>query len=166
MSKKIRIIAEYGLLIALALVLSIVESFMPAFFAVPGMKLGLTNVVVVVALYYMKPKDAIFINIIRIVLVGMMFSNGASFLYSICGGLLSGLAMILLYKTKRFSMVTISVVGGIMHNVGQILCAMVLLYTSAIGWYLAILWVTGLLTGALIGLISGAVVRRLPARID
>ena len=158
----VKTITTYGLLIALALVLSYVESLVPAFFAVPGMKLGLTNIVVVVALYKMDMKSALFINVIRILLVTFLFGNGASFLYSLAGGLLSYLIMILLFKMKDFSMVTVSIAGGIFHNVGQILVAMVIMNTTSLVYYMIILWFTGILTGAVIGIISYEVVKRLP----
>ena len=158
-SKKI---AQYGLLTALALVLSSVESLVPAFFAVPGMKLGLTNLVVVVALYQMDVKSAFFINVLRIALVSALFGNGVAFAFSLAGGMLSTLGMILLKEKAKLSAVSVSVAGGILHNVGQILVAMVVLGTRQIGWYLTILWFSGLVCGALIGLLSGMVLKRLP----
>lgn len=158
-SKKI---AQYGLLIALALVLSYIESLVPAFFAVPGMKLGLTNIVVVVALYRMGGKSAFFINVLRIVLVSALFGNGIAFAFSLAGGMLSTLGMIFLKERMKLSIISVSVAGGILHNVGQIGVAMVLLGTRQIGWYLAILWFSGLVCGALIGLLSAMVLRRLP----
>ena len=153
--------ALYGLLIALALILSYVEYLVPAFFAVPGMKLGLTNVVVMASLYTMGEKSALAINIVRILLVSMLFGNGVSFLYSLAGGILSGLTMILLKKLGKFSMITVSVSGGIAHNIGQILVAMVILQTSALAYYLLILWFTGIASGILIGIISWEVARRI-----
>jgi heptaprenyl diphosphate synthase len=136
---KIGKIARYSLLIAVALILSYVEAQIPAFFAVPGMKLGLTNLVVLVALYLMDEKSAILINLLRIVLVSVLFGNGMSLAYSVAGGLLSGLVMILLKRTGRFSIVAVSVAGGVAHNIGQILVAMVLLGTGSLAWYLLIL---------------------------
>ena len=154
-------IARYGLLIALALILSYAEAQIPAFFAVPGMKLGLTNLVVLLALYRMGSGSAVTINMIRIVLVALLFGNGMSLAYSAAGGLLSGGVMILLKKTGRFSVVTVSIAGGVMHNVGQILVAMVLLGTSSLAWYLLILWFTGIASGAVIGILGGLLCGRL-----
>ncbi|MCF0130067.1 MAG: Gx transporter family protein [Pseudobutyrivibrio sp.] len=159
---KTKTVATFGLLIALCLVLSYIESLVPAFFAVPGIKLGLTNLVVLTALYKLGPKSSFIINLIRILLVGLTFGNGASLIYSLSGGMLSTFAMIGLKKTNRFALVTVSITGAITHNVGQILAAMVLMATPAIGYYLAILWFTGLLTGSVIGIIGKEVVRRLP----
>lgn len=154
-------IAKYGLLIALAMVLSYVESLVPAFFAVPGMKLGLTNVVVLFALYAMDFKSAIFINMIRILLVGFLFGNGVSILYSLAGGILSGIVMLLFKRFTSLRIVTVSIAGGVAHNLGQILVAMLMLQTKAIAWYLIILWFTGIGAGIVVGVISSEVVKRL-----
>lgn len=162
MNKQTKRLTIYGILIALALVLSYVESLVPAFFAVPGMKLGLTNVVVVIALYKIDVKSAVIINFVRIALVAVMFSNGASFFYSLAGGILSMLVMIVLKLTGKVQMATVSSFGGIFHNVGQIIMAIILLGTTAIGYYLAILWFVGLITGLIIGVIAAEVVKRLP----
>jgi heptaprenyl diphosphate synthase len=158
---KTKQIAQYGLLIAMAMILSYVEAQIPAFFAVPGMKLGLTNIVVLYALYCMGDKSALMINFIRIFLVSMLFGNGISIAYSIAGGLLSGLVMIILKKTGKFSIVTVSIAGGVAHNIGQILVAMYLLEVTAIAWYLLILWFTGIASGLLIGILGGELCRRL-----
>jgi heptaprenyl diphosphate synthase len=158
---KAKQIAQYGLLIAMAMILSYVEAQIPAFFAVPGMKLGLTNVVVLYALYCMGDKSALMINFIRIFLVSMLFGNGISIAYSIAGGLLSGLVMIILKKTGKFGIVTVSIAGGVAHNIGQILVAMYLLEVTAIAWYLLILWFTGIVSGLLIGILGGELCKRL-----
>jgi heptaprenyl diphosphate synthase len=158
---KTKQIAQYGLLIAMAMILSYVEAQIPAFFAVPGMKLGLTNVVVLYALYCMGDKSALMINFIRIFLVSMLFGNGISIAYSIAGGLLSGLVMIILKKTRKFGIVTVSIAGGVAHNIGQILVAMYLLEVTAIAWYLLILWFTGIASGLLIGVLGGELCKRL-----
>ncbi|MCD8086072.1 MAG: Gx transporter family protein [Clostridiales bacterium] len=157
-----RRVARYGLLVALAMVLSYVETLIPAFFAVPGMKLGLTNLVVMIALYRMGSRDAIILNLLRIVLVSMTFGNAFSLLYSLAGGLLSGAVMLLLKRTGRFGMMAVSVAGGIAHNVGQILMAMVLLETRQVGYYLLVLWWSGLAAGLVIGLVSYEITKRLP----
>ena len=93
-------VARYGLLVALAMIMSYLEAQLPVFFAIPGMKLGLTNVVVLVALYGMGYGSAAVINLVRIVLVSMLFGNGMSLAYSLAGGILSGAVMMLLKRTK------------------------------------------------------------------
>lgn len=160
MNKRIPI---YGLLTALALVLSYLEAQLPVFFAVPGMKLGLTNLVVLAALYRMDEKAALSLNIVRIVLVAFTFGNVFSMLYSLAGGILSWLVMILLKRSSRFSMVGVSVAGGIAHNIGQIVVACFVLETGKMIYYLPVLMISGLAAGIVIGLISGKIVRRLPA---
>ncbi len=153
--------ALYGLLIALAMILSYVEAQIPVFFAVPGMKLGLTNIVVLYALYRIGYSGAFLINLARILLVGMLFGNGMSIAYSLAGGLLSTLVMMLLKKTGKFRIVTVSIAGGITHNIGQILVAVVMLQTTELAWYLLVLWFSGLASGCVIGLICGELVKRL-----
>ena len=162
MNKHTKRITTYGLLIGLALVFSYIEFLIPISFAVPGIKLGLGNIVVVVALYKMDYKSAFIIDVVRIILVGLLFYNGASFMYSLAGGLLSFIIMALLKRSDKFALVTVSICGGIFHNVGQILMAMVLLSSASIGYYLVILWFTGLATGLVIGIVSAEITKRLP----
>ncbi len=150
-----------GVFLALALLLSYVESLLPVFFAVPGMKLGLTNVVIVLTLYFFGVKEAFLISISRILLVAILFGNAYSFLYSLCGGMLSLLFMSILYKMDRYHMMTISIVGGITHNFGQILAAMILLDNSYIFSYYPILFISGALTGFLIGFLSFEIYKRI-----
>jgi heptaprenyl diphosphate synthase len=159
--KKTKVIAQYGLIIAMALILSGIEAQIPAFFALPGMKLGLTNIVILFALYRMGAKSALQVNLLRILLVALMFGNGVSLAYSVVGGILSTLAMIALKKIGKFSIITVSIIGGVMHNLGQILVAMILLETVSLAWYLLILWFTGIASGFVIGLIGGELCKRL-----
>lgn len=154
-------IAQYGLLTALALVLSYLESLIPPLW-VPGVKLGLPNLAVVFALYRLGWKDACAISLVRVVLVTLLFGNGAALAYSIAGAALSLSLMGLLKKTGKFSTVGVSVAGGVAHNAGQILMAMALLETSRLAWYLPVLWVSGTIAGVLIGIVSGVLVERVP----
>ncbi len=156
-----RKIAQYGMMVALALIMSYIEAQIPAFVAVPGMKLGLTNIVVVAALYLLGTKSAMFINIVRIFLVSLLFGNTMSLAFSLVGGMLSTIIMIFLKKSDKFSTVGVSAAGGITHNIGQILVAVFLLNTSAIAWYLPILWISGVFSGIVIGIIAGIVTSRL-----
>lgn len=162
---KTKKIATYGVMAALAMILSYVEMQLPAFVAIPGVKMGLTNIVVIVALYKMGNKSAIFINIVRIIAVSLLFGTLMSFAFSFTGGMLSTLVMILLKKTDKFSTVGVSVAGGITHNIGQILAAMLLLNTKAIIWYLPVLWLSGILSGLLIGLIGAIIVKRIKVSV-
>ncbi len=157
-------IALRGLMIAAAFILSWVEAQIPAFFAVPGIKLGLTNLVVLVALYCLGEADAIWMNILRIILVGCTFGNMFSLIYSLAGGILSGLTMILLKRFGKFHITAVSIAGGVMHNVGQILVAMAVLETKSILYYLPVLWISGIAAGLVVGLIGKEVVTRLPKR--
>ena len=154
-------VARYGLLIGLAMVLSWLESLVPVL-PVPGMKLGLTNLVVLVALYRMGPGPAVGINLVRILLVSMTFGNAFSLWYSAAGGVLSGLVMLLLHKSGRFGPAAVSAAGGVAHNVGQILVAMAVLQTAGLVWYLCVLWFSGIAAGLILGLLCSQVLRRLP----
>ncbi len=156
-----RKIAQYGMMVALALIMSYIEAQIPAFVAVPGMKLGLTNIVVVAALYLLGEKSAMFINIVRIILVSLLFGNTMSLAFSLVGGMLSTVIMIVLKKSNKFSTVGVSAAGGITHNIGQILVAVFLLHTSAIAWYLPILWISGIFSGIIIGIIAAIITSRL-----
>lgn len=154
-------ITTIGILIALALILSYVESQIPAFVAIPGMKLGLTNIVVLTTLYILDVKSAMLINVIRIIIVAILFGSAMSFAFSFVGGMLSTIVMILLKKSDRMKIIGVSAAGGITHNIGQILTAMVLLGTKAIAWYLPVLWISGIFSGVVIGIIGGLVTARL-----
>lgn len=154
-------IARYGLLIALALILSYLESLIPVFVAVPGVKMGLPNIVIMFALYSLGTKDAVIISLIRVVLAGAMFGNVFAILYSAAGAVLSLLVMALLLKTKRFGPIGVSVAGGVAHNVGQIIVAILVTETAQIVFYLPVLCISGIVAGVLIGIVSGIVIERL-----
>ena len=155
-------IALRGMLVAVAFVLSWVEAQFPPLMAVPGVKLGLTNLVVLVALYRLSIKDALVLNVIRILLAGLTFGNVFSMVYSLAGGILSVLVMILLKLTKKFSIVSVSVAGGVFHNVGQVLVAMVVLASDGVFYYMAALWISGVVAGAVIGVLGAQLVKHLP----
>lgn len=161
LNKAGKTVALYGVLIALALVLSYLESLIPAFFAIPGMKIGLTNIVVILALYLIDWKCAVVINVLRVILVGLLFGNIYSLIYSLAGAVLSGVGMILLKKTGKFRMITVSIAGGVLHNVGQIIVAVLVLNTYYVAWYFLVLWFTGIAAGAVIGIIGSLICGRL-----
>ena len=154
-------VAQYGLLTALALVLSWVESLVPPLW-VPGVKLGLPNLAIVFALYRLGWRDACVISLARVVLVALLFGNGAALAYSVAGAALSLALMGLLKRTGKFSSVGVSVAGGVAHNAGQILVAMAMLETARLAWYLPVLWISGTVAGVLIGVVSGVLVKRVP----
>ena len=154
-------VAQYGLITALALVLSYLESLLPPL-GVPGVKLGLPNLAIVFALYRLSWKDACVVSLARVVLATLLFGNGAALAYSVAGAALSLTVMGLLKKTGKFSSVGVSVAGGVAHNAGQILVAMALLETSRLAWYLPVLWISGTVAGVLVGIVSGAMVKRIP----
>ena len=145
----------------IALVLSFIESQIPAFVAVPGVKMGLANIAIVYALYRLGWKEAAIISLIRVVLVSLLFGSAASFLYSLAGAVLSLLGMALLKKTGKFTEIVVSVAGGVLHNIGQIAMASIILETDALRYYLPFLLVSGILAGVVIGLISGILIRRI-----
>ena len=154
-------VAQYGLITALGLVLSYLESLVPSL-GVPGVKLGLPNIAIVFALYRLGWRDACIISLVRVFLVFLLFGNGAGLAYSLAGAALSLSLMGLLKRTGKFSSVGVSVAGGVAHNGGQILVAMALLETSRLAWYLPVLWVSGTVAGVLVGIVSGVLVKRVP----
>lgn len=158
-SGKVKKIALFGMLVALAFTLSYFESLIPFNFGIPGVKLGLANLVVVVALYIMKPGEAFAIAMIRIFLAAMTFGNFYSLAYSLCGGILSFVVMLAAKKTK-LSVIGVSILGGICHNIGQIIVAAFIMETGRIAYYLPVLLVAGLITGMLLGIVSKLVINR------
>lgn len=166
MSNKTKTVAFVGACTALALILAYVEAlFPPLFAAVPGIKMGLPNIVIVFLLYRRGPVVAGAVSLLRIVLVSLLFGNAMALMYSIAGGILSLLVMILLRRLRFLSTVGVSVAGGVAHNVGQILVAMLVLKTAEIGYYLVVLTVTGTIAGILIGLCGSLLVNRLPKKL-
>jgi len=158
---KAKNIATYGLLIALAFILSYIETLIPMLVPVPGIKLGLANLVVLTALYVMGVKQALILSILRIVLVGFTFGSPSTMIFSLAGGLLSWLMMSLFRKFKLFSLVGVSILGGIAHNIGQIAVSIVVVDNINIIYYLPILLISGVVTGTLIGILGAMIVKRL-----
>lgn len=153
-------VALYGLMVALAFVLSYLEALFPLPIGIPGIKPGLANLVVVVALYRLGAGHALGISCVRILLAGLTFGSPVTMIYSFCGGLMSFAAMVLCRRTGRLSVYGVSMAGGVFHNVGQILAAMAALQTVQVAWYLPILLPVGLLTGGLNGFLAAQIQRR------
>ncbi|MDD6811398.1 MAG: Gx transporter family protein [Lachnospiraceae bacterium] len=141
-----------GFLLAVAMILSYVESLIPFSIGIPGMKLGLPNLVVVLLLYLYGSREALLVNTTRIVLSGLLFSNLYTVVYSMAGALCSFGVMLLLKRTGKFSIIGVSIGGGVFHNMGQLLLAMLVVETYAVSFYLPYLMLAGMITGFFIGI--------------
>ncbi len=154
MSRKVSYCA---MMIALAMIFSYVEALIPINFGIPGIKLGVANLVVVVGLYLLKPQEVLLISIIRILMVSYMFGTGMSFLYSLSGGIFSFFVMIFVKKWKSCSILGVSIAGGVFHNIGQLLIASWVVQNLKLFYYFPVLLMAGSVTGALIGILSGKI---------
>ena len=157
----VRRLTTLSLLVAVSMILSYVESQIPVFIAVPGVKLGLANILSVFALYTLGVWGACGVSLVRVCLSALLFGNPVSLIFSLSGAVLSLGAMILVKKLCPFSPVGVSVVGGVMHNVGQICAAAIIMETGAIVSYLPVLIISGTVAGVLVGLAAGELKRRL-----
>jgi len=154
-------IAMYGMMIALAMILSFVETLIPISLGIPGIKLGLANLVTIVCLYTMGPAGAWAVSLTRIILTGFTFGNMFSMAYSMAGGVLSLVCMMIAKKSGVLSTAGVSIIGGMTHNIGQLLVAFYVVRTAGIFWYLPVLMTAGIITGTLIGMLSAAIVKRI-----
>ncbi|MBQ9935124.1 MAG: Gx transporter family protein [Lachnospiraceae bacterium] len=154
-------IALAGVFIALAMILSYLESLVPIGFAVPGIKLGLANLVTIVALYKLGLKDTIIISVGRILLSGVLFGNMMIIIYSLAGAFLSILVMVLVKKLKIFSATGVSICGAISHNLGQIIVAVITLENMNIMYYMIVLAIAGAVAGTVTGILSGMIIRNI-----
>lgn len=160
--ERIRRLCFLGLAVGVALVLSYLEAILPPLYAaVPGVKLGLANVAILFVLYRYGIGQAAAVSFVRLFLVALLFGNAMTLMYSAAGAVLSLAVMWLLQKTALFSMVGVSVAGGVFHNVGQIAVAMAVLRTAEIGYYMIVLAVTGTLAGVFVGLLGGILLKKL-----
>ena len=159
---KTKKVAFLGLSVALAMILSFVEHQIPPLVTVPGVKVGLPNLVIVYLLYKLGAKEAVTVSLVRVVLVSILFGNFQSALFGIFGSVLSLCGMILL--KRFFATTTVSVVGGVLHNIGQIGAAILVTRTPGIITYLPVLLISGTIAGVVIGIISGMLVKRVPLR--
>lgn len=153
-------IPVYGLLIALAMIFSYLESLLPLFVAIPGVKLGLPNLVIIFAVYRLGFRDGCRISLIRVLLMGILFGNLFSFAYSVAGAVCSLAVMKLLMKTGRFGTVGVSAAGGVAHNFGQIGVAVLMTGTPQIAYYLPVLCLTGTGAGVCIGILSALIIKK------
>jgi len=150
--------------ITLAMILSFIESQIPSFVAIPGIKMGLANIAVVFALYKLGWKEAGVISLIRVFLVSVLFGTGVSLAYSVAGATLSFCGMVLLKRLRVFSHVAVSVAGGVLHNVGQIAMACILLSTNVLKYYLPFLVLSGTLAGVAIGVAAAILIKRVDVK--
>ena len=162
MRNKTRRIALLGVLTSVALVLSYLEVMLPPIStAVPGIKMGLPNIIIIFLLYKFGLKEAVTVSLIRVFIVALLFGNVMTLAYSVAGAVLSLGLMTLFKKLDFFSQVGVSIIGGISHNLGQILVAIFLFDTIQIGYYMIVLSITGTIAGVLIGIISSILVKKL-----
>ena len=150
-----------GVLIALAMVLSYIESLIPLSFAVPGIKLGLANIVTIIALIKLGFKPALVISVGRVLLSGLLFGNPATVMYSMAGALLSLLVMFVIRKLKLLSITGTSVCGAVAHNAGQLIVAAIVIENAKIFYYLAVLSVSGIIAGIFIGILAGIIIKNI-----
>lgn len=159
--KKTKRLVLLAMLTAVAMILSYVESLLPSV-GIPGVKMGLANIAVIFALFRFGWKEAAALSLVRVVLVSLLFGSVGAMLYSLAGAVLSLAVMALLRRIDRFSTVGISVAGGVAHNAGQILMAMLILQTKQLLGYLPVLAVSGIVGGVLTGLAAALLIRRIP----
>ncbi|MBR5615228.1 MAG: Gx transporter family protein [Clostridia bacterium] len=149
-----------ALIVSFAMILSYIEAKIPVFVAIPGVKMGLANIAVIFVLYKMGAKEAAVVSVLRIFLISILFGNVESLFFSLMGGLLSFAVMLLLKKLTPLGEVAVSVSGGVMHNVGQIIAAMMLLQTDAVMYYLPFLILSGTIAGVVVGVVSALLIKR------
>ena len=157
---KAKKVAAYGILVALAIALSYLENLIPWTVAAPGVKLGLANTVTIFALYRLSFRDACATSLLRVLLVGILFGNAFSLAFSAAGAIVSLAVMLPLSRAHPDNTILVCVAGGVAHNAGQILAAVVLTHAWQIAWYFLLLCLTGILAGIGIGLLSAFVLRQ------
>ena len=147
--------------VALSLILSFVESQIPPLVAIPGVKIGLANTVSLFVLYSLGAPSAALVGVVRVSLSSLLFGTPVSFIYSISGAMLSLLVMLLIKKLPFFSVIGVSVAGGVFHNIGQIIAAIIIMKSAAIAVYLPPLLVSGIIAGVAVGIVAGMVLKKL-----
>lgn len=163
MSKRV---ATFGMLVALAFIFSYIEMLMPIYIGIPGVKLGLANLVVFAALYLMSAGDALAVSLVRMLLVSFTFGNFSTLIFSLAGGLFSLLMMWICKRFHIFGKVGVSVIGGVSHNIGQLAIAAFVVQTAGVFSYLPVLLAAGSAAGAAIGLLGGYVLERIQKAVS
>ena len=154
-------IATCAVFTALALIVSYLEHMIPLPFAAPGVKLGLANVVIVAAMYLLGLKNALVINVVRVLLAGAMFTGLSAMMYALAGALTSFLVMSLVMRSHAFSIIGVSVAGALTHNAAQYTLAALIVHTAGLLSYLPVLMVSGVVTGIVVGTVAYEIVQRL-----
>ncbi|MGL4337487.1 MAG: Gx transporter family protein [Turicibacter sp.] len=151
------------LIASLAIVLGVIEAMLPIKVPIPGIKLGLANIMVLIGLYYLDPKEMFFVIMLKTVLSTLLLGTFSMFFYGFVGAILSYISMEFAFRTfkDKISNIGLSVIGGVMHNIGQIIVAMILIKTSAVGYYMMFLLPLGVATGVLVGIIANMTMARL-----
>ena len=147
--------------VALAMILSFIESRIPTFVAIPGVKIGLANIVVVFCLYRMRAVDAAIVSLVRVALSSLLFGSLTSFFYGL-GGAVVSLAVMILLKQVKLGSIAVSTVGGVSHNIAQIAVASILLGTNVVGYYLPFLILSGTIAGIVVGVAGGILEKKVP----
>lgn len=159
---KIKKLSYCALMAALALIFSYIETLFPIPAPIPGVKIGIANLVILIIIYRFNFKIAFAVNVFRIIVSSLLFSGVFAMIYSLAGGILSILFMYMLYKTGKFSIVGVSLIGGVMHNLGQLITASLIMETPSLMSYFSILLFAGIISGVVIGIVAYLVERRLP----
>lgn len=158
--KQAQRVALCGMLLALMLVLGFVESQIPVAAGIPGIKLGLSNGVLIFAVYMLGVPTSFLLMTLKVLLSGFLFGSPSAMMYAFSGGVLSLTVMCVLSRMKGLSPIVVSMVGGLSHNVGQVTLAMIILHTPKLMYYMAILMVVGLVTGCATGVAANGIIRR------
>jgi heptaprenyl diphosphate synthase len=158
--------AYYGAFLGLAIICGYVEMLIPFDFGIPGIKLGLANIVSVYILYKNGFLPSLTVNVSRIILCSLLFGNVMSLFYSLCGGVLSLLIMFAFKRFKIFSIIGVSVAGGTAHNVGQLCAASLIIGAKALTYYLPFLMLSGVITGFLIGMASFYLIKHIKTGVN
>lgn len=159
--KKTQKLSLLAMTVAVAMLLSFIESRLPAFTAIPGVKIGLANIAVMFALYRFGAKEAALVSLVRVVLISLLFGSLVSMLYGLCGGAVSLLFMMILKRFSPLSPLGVSVAGGVAHNAAQIGVACLLLGTARIAYYLPFLILSGTLSGVAVGICAALLIKRI-----
>jgi len=154
-------VSYIGLMLAVAFVLSYIETLIPLSVGIPGVKAGLSNIPIMVTLYTFGSVYAVVLACVKVILVSVTFGSMSSFFYSFAGAIISIMAMLIIKRIDLFSTRGVSIIGGIMHNLGQIMVAIIIVENMKLLYYLPVLIISGVAAGLGIGLIADLIVRRI-----